>query len=275
MRVFVAGIDALEYTLVEKLNLRNLKQVEYGKVAVPYSKLLTPLIWASFITGTSEHGIKTFTAARNPLVKVGGSFFRKMGISTYKGPRHFLRRMSLRVGLFTSPVDKRDLQAKTIFDHAKKPVVISIPAYNEWESIHRLRLEYPFVKIIEKHDEAKALECVDLNWRIFNEKLEQTLGELEGGSCDLLMVHFLILDTIGHLYWNKPRKVEDAYRFMDASMGRLLSKVKDQMVLMVSDHGMKKGSHTKPAFYSSNVKLGLVNPKITDFHDIILEKMRS
>jgi predicted AlkP superfamily pyrophosphatase or phosphodiesterase len=273
-RVFIAGIDALEYSLVEKLNLRNIKQVEYGKVAVPCSKLLTPLIWASFITGTSEHGIETFTVRRNPLIRLGGSFFEKMGISSYKGPRHFLRRMSLKVGLFTSPVDKRDLQAKTIFDYAKKPVAISIPAYNEWEAIHKLRLEYPFVKIIEKHDEVKAAECIELNWRIFQEKLEQTSRKLEEGSWDLLMVHFLILDTIGHLYWNRPGKVEDAHRFMDVSIGRLLSKVEDQIVLIVSDHGMKNGVHTEYGFYSSNVKVGLVNPKITDFHDIILKELR-
>ena len=136
-------------------------------------------------------------------------------------------------------------------------------------------LSYPFVKIIEKHDEAKAAECVELNWRIFHEKLEQASRELEEGSWDLLMVHFLILDTIGHLYWYKPGKLKDAYRFMNTAVSRLLSKVKDQLVLIVSDHGMKKGVHAEYAFYSSNVPLKLVDPKLTDFHDIILERLRN
>ena len=274
-RVFILAIDALEYSLVEKINLRNIKQVEYGKISPPCSKLLTPLLWASFTTGTIEHGIETFTVRRNPLIRLGGSFLEKMGIGQYGGPRRFLRRMSLKMGLFTSPVDKRDLQATTIFDHAKKPVAISIPAYNEWESIHKLRLKYPFAKIIEKHDRVKAAECIELNWRIFHEKLKQTSRELEEGSWDLLMVHFLILDTIGHLYWSKPGKLEDAYRFVNLAVGNLLSKIRDQMVLIVSDHGMKNGVHTEYAFYSSNVPLKLVDPKLTDFHDIILERLRN
>jgi len=35
MRVMIIGIDALEYELVEKWNLNNLMQEEYGKVALP------------------------------------------------------------------------------------------------------------------------------------------------------------------------------------------------------------------------------------------------
>lgn len=275
MKVSIIGIDGLEYDLVEELNLRNIKQVEYGKVIEPHSILLTPLLWASFITGSLNHGVKSFTVRRNPIIKFGGSMFEKLGIHGHASPRRFVRKGLMKLGLSTSPVDKRDLQTRTIFDYAKNPVAISIPAYNEWQSIHNMRLKYPFVKLVGEHNEKKATECIETNWRIFRRKLNYTLSLLEERDWDLLMVHFLILDTIGHLYWYKPGKLRDAYRYVNNLVDKFLSKIKDQWVLIVSDHGMKKGVHTNYAFYSTNIPLGLKNPKLTDFHDIILEKLHS
>lgn len=274
MRVFIIGIDALEYDLVEELNLRNIKQVEYGKVIEPSSELLTPILWGAFITGTLEHGVKAFTV-KNPLVKTSKNLLERLRIDPYITPIWLIYRALSKVGMSSRHVDKRDLQTKTIFDSAKNPVAISIPAYNEWESVHRMRLKYPLARFVGKRHEKKAEECIETNWRIFRRKMNYTLEMLEKDYWDLLMVHFLILDNIGHLYWYRPGKLRDAYRFMNSAVGELLSKVKDQWVLIVSDHGMKKGLHTDYAFYSSNIPLGLKNPKLTDFHNIILEKMRS
>lgn len=276
MRVFVVGIDGLEYDLVEELNLRNIKQVEYGKVILPLvPKLATPILWATFITGTLKHGVQGFTVRRNPLIKFGGNLRERLQINPHSAPVWLLRKILLKVGVSTSPVDKRDLQAKTMFNYAADPIAVSIPAYNEWESIHRMRLKYPFVRLVGKHDEKKARECIETNWKIFRRKMSYVSEALDRNDWDLLMVHFLILDTIGHLHWYRPGKFRDAYRFMNSAVDELLSKVKDQLVLIVSDHGMKKGVHTHYAFYSSNVPLGLKNPKLTDFHDIILEKIKS
>jgi len=35
MKVMILAFDGLEYELVEKFNLKNLKQIEYGKVRIP------------------------------------------------------------------------------------------------------------------------------------------------------------------------------------------------------------------------------------------------
>lgn len=272
MKTFIIALDALEYTLVEKLNLKNMKQTEYGMVSLPsQTKVLTPIMWATFITGSTKHGVNSFTVRRNPVIKVGGSLLQKVGISHSARPRHFLRKALLKLGLSTSPVDQRDLKTRTMFDYAKNPVAISIPAYNEWESIHLMRLKYPLIRLLEKRDEKEIEKCVETNWKIFHEKMEYTTKMLDAPNWDLLMVHFLILDTMGHLYWNKPWKIKDAYRFMNTAVGKLSSKVKDQWVLIVSDHGMKKGVHTNYAFYSSNIPLGLENPKLTDFYNIIVK----
>jgi hypothetical protein len=39
-RVVILGLDALEYDLVEKFDLKNLKQTEYGKIALRDPKLV-------------------------------------------------------------------------------------------------------------------------------------------------------------------------------------------------------------------------------------------
>lgn len=51
---FILGLDGLEYHLLEKWNLTNLKQREYGKITVPIERKakvpVSPEVWASFLT---------------------------------------------------------------------------------------------------------------------------------------------------------------------------------------------------------------------------------
>ena len=52
MRVFILGIDGLEYNFVERYRLGNLKQMEYGKTDLSdMEEILTPILLGSFITG--------------------------------------------------------------------------------------------------------------------------------------------------------------------------------------------------------------------------------
>ena len=52
-------------------------------------------------------------------------------------------------------------------------------------------------------------------------------------------------------------------------------RLSESFVLVVSDHGMERlgktyfGKHSNYAFYSINMKIGLNNPKITDFYLLI------
>lgn len=276
MRVFVVGLDGLEYTLVEKLNLRHIKQVEYGKVQLSDApKVLTPILWASFISGGFEHGVAGFTV-KNRFLQTSDRLLKKLRINPHSIKAVWeTYRFLARLGVARSrPVTKADWRTKTLFDEVPNSVAVSIPAYNEWKSIHQMRLDYPFIGLVEMGRLKEADECVKTNWRIFHQKIRYTQVLLEK-NYDLLMVHFLILDTIGHLYWHKPAKIKDAYRFVNSAVATLASKAKDWFILIVSDHGMKRGLHTDYAFYSSNIPLGLKDPKLTDFHDIILEKMKS
>jgi len=53
-KALILGIDAIEYDLVEKWDLKNLKQEEYGKTELPLlpgQEPVTTIIWPCFITG--------------------------------------------------------------------------------------------------------------------------------------------------------------------------------------------------------------------------------
>ncbi|MFX0134341.1 MAG: hypothetical protein ACFFDN_11945, partial [Candidatus Hodarchaeota archaeon] len=54
-KIYILGLDGLEFNFVEKWDLKNLKQVEYGKIWVPISEKehmpKTPQVWGSFLTG--------------------------------------------------------------------------------------------------------------------------------------------------------------------------------------------------------------------------------
>lgn len=52
-KVFVLGLDGLEYNFVDKWNLSNLLQEQNGKIEVPINKEvgqpLSPQVWGSFL----------------------------------------------------------------------------------------------------------------------------------------------------------------------------------------------------------------------------------
>jgi len=113
-------------------------------------------------------------------------------------------------------------------------------------------------------------ETADLAWRVFEKKREEVLQELNG-DWDIFMVHFYILDPLQHLYWYDHGYVSKAYEKADKTVEMIKDKMKDVecLLLIVSDHGHKKGVHTPHGFYSCNRRLKLINPKITDFAEAL------
>jgi len=58
MRLIILGIDALDINMVENLDLRALKQSQYGELEVPLSSVSgyprSPSVWATFLTGQEK-----------------------------------------------------------------------------------------------------------------------------------------------------------------------------------------------------------------------------
>lgn len=270
MKVFILGLDALEFDLVEKFAFKNLKQMEYGKIDLStYNYILTPPLWGTIISGVppSVHGIQTYKVWNSRLLEEMKHLMTRIGLSKVKDRLIIPRKICEVLGLKREFPTRKNLKVTTIFDIVKESISIDVPAYNNWSSLwSEEAIESPllFEKRIWKDFEARKREClrrIEEDWMLF-------------------MVHFHICDYFGHLFRGNLSKMWEVYSACDELAYTLKSRVDDSFFLIISDHGMspiRKGSqladHSDHAFYSSNQKLALKNPKLTDFYKIILDKV--
>jgi len=87
------------------------------------------------------------------------------------------------------------------------------------------------------------------------------------------MGYFDLADAIGHLSFGIPAKMQKVYSELE-SLAEDVKSSSDDFAMVISDHGMKPvgryGDHSRNGFYSSNRRLGVSMPKITDFYDIMM-----
>jgi len=153
---------------------------------------------------------------------------------------------------------------KKIFDYASKPIVLWMPGWNPHELYwHPLHVKLCVKAGAGDHNAWVRYEKEILS--LFYSQRSVVMSMLER-DFDLLMAHFNIIDAIGHALHDTNKM--DKYVILVAKMvSDIKSKLNgDYRMLLISDHGVE---HTPDAFYSCNVKLGLKNPKITDFFEII------
>ena len=88
------------------------------------------------------------------------------------------------------------------------------------------------------------------------------------------MQYFYVLDGIQHVFFKNKMKMMNYYMLFNEFVGKVKENISDDtMVLVISDHGQENGLHTPYGFYSSNIKLGLKNPKISDFKGLIEKRI--
>jgi len=102
----------------------------------------------------------------------------------------------------------------------------------------------------------------------FSREVEELFEALEE-EWKLLMIHLHITDLLGHVYWGTER-LALLYEEIDLLTKRIKERIQpDDLLLIISDHGLDRLGHTKYGFYSLNRRLGLKNPDIKDFFGII------
>ena len=68
-KVIVLGIDGLEYSLVEKWRLKNLKQKKYCKLDLSeYKVIVTPPIWSSMLLGKIDEELMDIWVRNSELL---------------------------------------------------------------------------------------------------------------------------------------------------------------------------------------------------------------
>lgn len=270
MRVFILAIDGLEYNLVKGWRLKGLQQKVYGWVdASQFKLLLTPIIWASFITGKppESHGIKSWwtVSSNSRLDHLFHLFRRKVPIiremSGWK-----LRRLLNFFGLNVRPPQVSDLRREglvTIFDYASKPIVIDVPSYNE-----RTDTRERYSKAM---DGGLATYENEL-WRVHTERVRRIMDGLSN-DWDLFMAWVDLADQMGHLWMGRNRlKMLKTYISLETLAQRIKQNLPDNtLFLIASDHGMETSGiqHSNRAFYSFNMHVGWRPQSIMDYANFI------
>jgi len=279
-KVFVIGLDCLDYYIVENLNCKEFLQKVHKKLETIINPEVgepsTEEIWISIITGVPPevHKVRAGQAKRwksKTLQK-----FREVLIKIEKKNRSVERLISkLRPGKFfeklgfekTGIVD--NLPVKTIFDIVKPSIAYSIPVYNEdlnkyWELIGWRSRDYAL-----KHREIIAKRAREY----FLKEVEETL-KLIKNDWILFFVHYQYIDDISHMYYDEPEIIEQTYYEVEEIIKNIKNNLpKDTVVLIVSDHGINDiGLHAPYSFFSINVKIDekYLPKSVLDLKDFII-----
>ncbi len=159
-------------------------------------------------------------------------------------------------------------EKETFFRFFKSFKTIDVPAFSLKQENHRKerKLLAGYFK-----DENSIEEFDEVVWKNHEENKKDFFDAF--GKFDLVMGYFDLADAIGHLSFGDLDKMKIVYDELE-SIAKQIRK-RDDFILIVSDHGMKAvgrfGDHSRTGFYSSNKKLNLQKPKITDFYKIIEE----
>lgn len=258
-------------------------QREYGKVDISmFRELATPTIWASFITGKlpEQHGISTreLRRWRNPIVEKMRKVTIKLGLDRIKGKGKLLTLWGFR----TIAREQEDIvrefrkqNIQTLFDTIPKAIALSVPPYQTWRDPKTIGL---MKEVLDGKETKNNFE--KQVWRVFKKKREKYLKILSG-NWNLFMTHFIFTDMIGHMFVGNTERMFEAYLVAEDLVKKTKARISDDtFLLIVSDHGMKQfkktpyGLHSNHGFYSSNIKLGLHYPKITEFYDIITNMLQ-
>lgn len=272
MKVFILAIDGLEYNLVRSWRLKGLQQTIYGWLDVSsFKHILTPIIWASFITGKppESHGIKSWWIfSSNSLIDSIFHWVRYNVPIIRRMSQGKLRRLTNLLGLDVACPQVRDLKRKglsTIFDYASKPIVVDVPSYNESPDT-RSRYSGAMDRGIEAYENEI--------WRVHKERVGRIMDALDA-EWDLFMAWIDIADQMGHISFGNKLKMLKTYTRLDTLAQRIWQNLPNgTLFLIVSDHGMQLSingypEHSKRAFYSFNMDVEWRPQSILDYANFL------
>lgn len=283
MRCVILGLDGCEHKFVEKINLKNLKQKEYGKAKIPkecykevtgtyFEKVLepsTPLVWFSFLTGQlPPKDLNPFESRENEILQRLQTLAIKFGLDKIKG-KNILRLL----GLPKKYSLRKAHDIPTIFDLVEKSYALNVPFISEnWSIVLGAKPEN-FNNFNDFIDFVLGKQLIQ-----FDKIRNETLHFLKRNhDWNLFMVYSKILDAYGELSFSNTKQLFDIYLSIDSFVKQIKSLVdeKECLILAISDHGIERmgktkfGKHSNYAFYSVNRRLDLNLPSITDFYYLL------
>lgn len=289
--ILVVAFDGLDKGLIEEFGLKHVKQKEYGSIdnRTGMKEIKTSELFTSFITGETweEHGITGHSKRkyRNPIknriittITPGKLVGNVRGFQGFRDILSSILRAE-KMERYT----KEDQEVETLFDKIDGSRALFMPGYNPG-MIWRLNLEVsPLHNGYSIDRQAKFWDR-----RAFEVRKRELFSEIENQIISprpLLMCHIFRPDQYQHLYGDEKIDTFDKnkLRKMYGEIDNLAKDIKEtalnsgyDYIIFMSDHGLPtQKEHNENAFYSCNKKLfGRKTPKITDFHDKILDLIK-
>ena len=269
-KIYILGLDGLEFNFVEAWNLKNIKQNEYSKIQVPITEEqnipMSPEVWGSFLTGKIVS--QSFSAISPPLKRISDflSFTKKYTIG-YEKLVNFLQKL-IPDSLWKKRVTGYSpLENKTFLDITNsKP--INVLYYNEDPIIHLIFYYFSIGKISLK-------KTVQLFMALYKKYEKQIFNETKRfqDSYDLIFSYLHFPDILQHVLMFRPYEIKNHYLEIENFVSSLKNIIPEStLFLIISDHGfdLKRGTHSNHGFYSSNMPLNPKPKHITDFYNIII-----
>lgn len=278
MKVFVFCVDGLEYNFIKDKHYPHLKQQQFFKVHIPRECMtifkdghiapFTPIIWKVIFTGKIEQ--------TKPELKPEEKHWKSKTLNWLKSRKllddiyvFLIQKRILKVGFFGSLGFKRESSFEnedTVISESTKSVIIHNP------------LEADVKWAMKGLSKFNPLEVLQSSVEIFQREKEETLAKLKD-DWDLFIIYTKLLDTVGHLFWQKYNVIAKYYDMIENFAGEIQSHLpSDTAMIIVSDHGMQPlkgtkqqgGEHSHHAFASFNYDTTFKEPlDITDFYSII------
>ncbi len=267
VKVFILGLDGLEYNFVHQWNLPNLLQKQNGKIKVPINQTtgvpLSPEVWASFLTGKHVHA--EFEKAIKPL----GIVFKLLRLLRKHLPLSFEMAKTIRrhTPAQTHEYNKFPPLMETTFLDETNSLKINVPYYNYDNLYWRFSRYFRSGRLTHK-------EYVNILKRMFKRRKKQVLHGIQKiPKVDVGFAYIHFPDIIHHELFPKPDFIKQHYNDLDYFVFQLKNKLPEStLFIIVSDHGfdLQTESHSLYGFYSANKPLKPKPKDITDFYDLII-----
>ena len=281
MKVLVVIFGGMDHQYLSKLDCKNLKQAEWGKVVVDglwQERDVATQITAQLITGKTwqENGVnerkKSTVSYRKKWVQTLEEKFLK-NVSLAARTRKKIYAAMGWADIFSREFLKPDLKAPCLFDLVENSKAVYVPAYNPEPSwaLDRNILDpqhFPDLGV------EGALDLLEKNYYWRRKRFMEALNE---EPYQLLVGQFQYIDSSQHLYLaysepERPDLVEKAYWRMDKFAGEILAKAEGRYdrVLFISDNGaaiknsFRPTHHNRPCF-SVSEPLGIEENNLRDF----------
>lgn len=246
MKLYILGLDGLDFDSTLGLGTRNLLQEQFGKMKVPISRSIgcpsSPEVWASFLCG--EHIKKGFEGRRNMWA---------LNLLQYLKRR--LPFISFGIGQKVCGRTEgfKKLGKKTWIDNPNVEE-IGVPYYSYTNKTFQLMRDFEKDKDLTTY--RRRLYCLFLEQTA--EVISKTRTILkEGKNIDITFAYIHFPDLFHHVWFTDKDELEKYYWEINEFAGRIKSILKNMHVLIISDHGFDftKNTHSNFGFISSNKKM--------------------